>query len=75
MSDIAPDLLSLLVCPLTRSPLRQEGDYLISETGNVKYPIRDGIPILLIDEAELPDGITSLDVFRTKYGIDRESAK
>jgi uncharacterized protein YbaR (Trm112 family) len=67
MPELAPDLLSLLRCPVTRSALRQDGDFLISETGNLKYPIRDGIPVLLADEAALPDGIASLDDFKAKY--------
>ncbi len=62
-----PELLEILVCPLTRSRLRQEGDFLVSEVGGLRYPIRDGIPILLIDQAELPPGIASLDEFRQKF--------
>ncbi len=64
------DLLDLLVCPLTRSPLRQEGDELVATEpagAGLRYPIRNGIPILLIDEATLPEGIDSLDAFKTKY--------
>jgi uncharacterized protein YbaR (Trm112 family) len=34
------------VCPLTKTKLRREGDFLVSESG-YKYPIKDGIPILL----------------------------
>ncbi len=62
-----PELLEILVCPLTRSRLRQEGDYLVAEVGGLRYPIRDGIPVLLIDQAELPVGITSLEEFRKKF--------
>ena len=67
---IDPELLSILACPLTRSPLRQEGDALVAERpegAGLRYPIREGIPILLMDEAELPDGVASLDEFKTKY--------
>ncbi len=64
---IDPDLLEILVCPLTRSPLRQEGDFLISEVGGLKYPIRDGIPVLLISDAMVPAAIGSLEAFREKY--------
>ena len=70
MLELPPDLLDLLVCPLTRSPLRQDGDTLIAtqpEGNGLQYPIRDGIPVLLIDEATLPDGIDSLDTFRERY--------
>jgi uncharacterized protein YbaR (Trm112 family) len=61
------ELLEILVCPLTRSRLRQEGDFLVGEVGGLRYPIRDGIPVLLIDQAELPPGITSLEEFRQKF--------
>ena len=62
-----PELLEILVCPLTRSRLRQEGDYLVGEVGGLRYPIRDGIPVLLIDQAELPAGVSSLEEFRQKF--------
>ncbi|MEK9607468.1 MAG: Trm112 family protein [Gammaproteobacteria bacterium] len=44
-------LLEILVCPKTRSSLIQQGDELISKKGKLAYPIRDGIPIMLIKEA------------------------
>lgn len=62
-----PELLEILVCPLTRSKLRQEGEFLVAEVGGLRYPVRDGIPILLIEEAELPDGIASLEEFKKKF--------
>lgn len=54
---VDPKLLEILVCPLTKGPLvydaaRQE---LISEKAGLAYPIRDGIPILLEDEARRLD--------------------
>ena len=64
---IDPELLKILVCPLTRSPLRQEGEELVASVGGLRYPIRDGIPILLIDEAKLPSGVASLDELKQKY--------
>jgi uncharacterized protein len=66
-NSIDPELLALLRCPLTRSPLRQEGDWLISEVGNLAYPVRDGIPVMLIEEARLPAGIASLDDFKQRF--------
>jgi hypothetical protein len=65
--DVHADLLEILVCPLTRSKLRRQGDELVAEVGGLRYPIRDGIPVMLIEEAKLPDGIGSLDEFRQKY--------
>ncbi|MEO0513906.1 MAG: hypothetical protein AAF086_01250 [Planctomycetota bacterium] len=64
------DLLSILVCPLTRSQLRQDGDWLIATSpinAGLRYPIRNGIPVLLIDEATLPDSVASLDEFKSTY--------
>jgi uncharacterized protein YbaR (Trm112 family) len=52
-SAVDPKLLELLVCPLTKGPLRydRERQELISEQAGLAYPIRDGIPIMLVDEA------------------------
>ncbi len=52
--EIERDLLALLVCPLTKEKLVQDGDWLVcnSSTPRRRYPIRDGIPVLLSDEAE-----------------------
>ena len=50
---VDPKLLEILVCPLTKGPLRYdlEAQELISDQAGLCYPIRDGIPIMLIDEA------------------------
>ncbi len=48
---IDAELLALLVCPLTRTPLRQEGEELVSDEAGLAYPIRDGVPVLLVEEA------------------------
>jgi uncharacterized protein YbaR (Trm112 family) len=64
---IDSDLLAILRCPLTRSPLRQEGDFLIAEVGGLRYPVRDGIPVMLAEEAQLPHGVASLDEFKQKF--------
>jgi uncharacterized protein YbaR (Trm112 family) len=64
---IDPDLLTILRCPLTRSRLRQEGDFLIAEVGGLLYPVRDGIPVMLVEEARLPAGIASLDDFKQRF--------
>ena len=60
-TTIDPELLEILCCPLTRSRLRLEGDFLIAEVGGLAYPVRDGIPVMLIEEAKLPAGVSSLD--------------
>ena len=55
---IDPKLLELLVCPLTKGPLDYDpaAQELISRQAKLAYPIRDGIPIMLPEEARvLPD--------------------
>jgi uncharacterized protein YbaR (Trm112 family) len=53
MSEIDPRLLEILVCPLTKGPLRYDraAQELVSLQAGLAYPIRDGIPIMLADEA------------------------
>jgi len=55
--QVDPKLLEILVCPLTKGPLRydRERQELISERANLAYPIRDGVPIMLVDEARRLD--------------------
>ena len=52
-AEVDPKLLEILVCPLTKGPLRYDRarQELISEQAGLAYPIRDGIPIMLADEA------------------------
>jgi hypothetical protein len=52
-AEIDPRLLEILVCPVTRGPLvydRARGE-LISRSGGLAYPIREGVPIMLPEEA------------------------
>ncbi|HJN04364.1 MAG TPA: Trm112 family protein [Alphaproteobacteria bacterium] len=55
--DVDPKLLEILVCPLTKKPLRydREAQELISDEAGLAYPVRDGIPIMLVDEARQLD--------------------
>lgn len=50
---IDPWLLERLVCPLTRGPLLldEAAGELVSATAGLAYPIRNGVPVLLVDEA------------------------
>lgn len=52
-TEVDPKLLEILVCPLTKAPLRYDraAQELISDQAGLAYPIRDGIPIMLVDEA------------------------
>jgi uncharacterized protein YbaR (Trm112 family) len=58
-TNVDPKLLEILVCPVTKQPLRYDEttQELISDAAGLAYPIRDGIPIMLADEArQLDDG-------------------
>jgi hypothetical protein len=50
---VTEELAALLVCPITRTPLRwdREGGRLVSDEAGLAYAIRDGIPVLLAEEA------------------------
>jgi uncharacterized protein len=53
LPGINPKLLEILVCPVTKGPLRYDAEHqeLISDKAGLAYPIRDGIPVMLADEA------------------------
>jgi uncharacterized protein YbaR (Trm112 family) len=55
--EVDPKLLEILVCPVTKTTLRydRERQELISEKARLAFPIRDGIPIMLADEARALD--------------------
>jgi uncharacterized protein len=62
------ETISILRCPVTHSKLLLEEGFLVSEVGGLRYPVRNGIPIMLPEEALLPPGIDSLDTFRQRFG-------
>jgi len=55
---VDPKLLEILVCPITKGPLRYDAvaQELISDQVHLAYPIREGIPIMLPDEARALNG-------------------
>ena len=57
MAGIDERLLEKMVCPISHAPLVQVDDWLYSTDAKTrrKYPIRDGIPIMLIDESQVVD--------------------
>jgi uncharacterized protein len=57
---INQDLLALLVCPIGKAPLRQEGDALVCTRCGPRFAVNDDIPNMLIDKAELPAGCHAL---------------
>lgn len=56
-SGIDPRLLEVLICPSSRGPLvyDKETNELISKKAGLAYPVRDGVPIMLVDEARALD--------------------
>lgn len=60
---LPPDIMQILRCPndpQRKTPLEQTETHLVCTQCQLRFRIRDGIPNLLIDEAELPDGCRSL---------------
>jgi uncharacterized protein YbaR (Trm112 family) len=57
VANIDPSLLEIMVCPVAHVPLVQVGDWLYSTDRETRrrYAVRDGIPIMLIDESEVVD--------------------
>jgi uncharacterized protein YbaR (Trm112 family) len=53
--DVDPELLAILACPLDKQPVTRQGNYLVCGECQRHYPIRDGIPVMLIDEALTPE--------------------
>ncbi len=51
---IDAELLKILACPVDKAPLTLEGDRLVCTQCGRRYPIRDGIPVMLVDQAEPP---------------------
>jgi len=56
-TQLDPELLSLMVCPQSHARLIQVGDWLCSTDPATRrrYPVRDGLPIMLIEESEVMD--------------------
>ncbi len=52
--EIDNELLRILACPVDKSPVERRGDRLVCTRCGRRYPIRDGIPIMLAEEAEVP---------------------
>ena len=52
---MSPELLAKLVCPLTRTPLRWDPETreLLSEAAGLAFPVREGVPVLIVEEARI----------------------
>jgi len=49
---IDPALLEILACPVDHAPVTDEGSQLVCRSCGRRYPVRDGIPVMLVEEAE-----------------------
>ncbi|ARR53019.1 hypothetical protein HY78_05945 [Rhizorhabdus wittichii DC-6] len=52
-TSLDPELLAILVCPVTRTPLRYDeaAGELVSDAAGLAFPIRNGVPVMLVEEA------------------------
>ncbi|MBV9121165.1 MAG: Trm112 family protein [Chloroflexi bacterium] len=50
--SVDPRLLEILACPVCKTPIRLEDERLVCDNCKRRYPIREGIPVMLVDEAE-----------------------
>jgi uncharacterized protein YbaR (Trm112 family) len=57
MNKVDAELMKIMVCPVAHARLVQVGDWLYSTDAKTrrKYPVRDGIPIMLVDESQVAD--------------------
>jgi uncharacterized protein YbaR (Trm112 family) len=51
-NQVPEDLLAILVCPVDHTKVHPDGDFLVCEACGRAYPVRDGIPVMLVEEAE-----------------------
>ena len=49
---IDKELLEILACPACKTPVKEAGEWLVCAACGRRYPVRDGIPVMLIEEAE-----------------------
>jgi hypothetical protein len=57
-SELDPTFVRMLACPVTRQPVEQQGEWLVCRGSDPprRYPIRDGIPVMLATEAQILTG-------------------
>ncbi|GIW80270.1 MAG: hypothetical protein KatS3mg105_2077 [Gemmatales bacterium] len=66
------ELLEILRCPLdpSHTKLNLEESSLVCERCALRFPIKDGLPVLVVEEAQLPDGCSSLEQLPCQTGSD-----
>ena len=52
---INDELLRILACPFCKGDVKLEGDRIVCKECGRRYPVKNGIPIMLVDEAEVPE--------------------
>ena len=60
---ISPELLAILRCPMDpqrQALLQEQGDRLVCQRCALRFKVKDGFPVLVVEEAELPDGCEAL---------------
>jgi len=55
------ELVEILACPIDKQPVRLEGDWIVCTHCDAHYPIQEGIPCMLIEEAKYPNGKKNAD--------------
>jgi uncharacterized protein YbaR (Trm112 family) len=69
------DLLDILRCPMDphrQTRLTEDNDRLLCPRCGLKFPIKDGFPVMIVEEAELPAGCTSLDQLPDRHAAPAE---
>ena len=64
------ELLKILICPLTHEPLFLKDNKLVNKKWGIKYPIRNGIPLLLIEQAELHENADTIEEIKAKLSAN-----
>lgn len=64
------DFLEILACPETKAPVVEDGDWLVSTDAKTRrrYPVRDGIPVMLIEESEILEEEAWREIMR-RHGV------
>lgn len=72
---ISPELLEILRCPMdpSRTRLALQGDQLICERCRLQFKIKDGFPVLIVEEAELPPGCESLSQLPCQHAKEAQA--
>lgn len=65
---ISPETAALLRCPIGKAPLKIEGENLLCTMCGVVFPVKNGIPVLLADEAKFPEEVNNISELNCMEG-------